>query len=480
MTILLILAIIFFIILAYLRLDLAILAIIMLLPSYLLRFSILSVPVTFLEIMILSSFAVWFIKTTKLKPVAWLRGRKERLKYPFRYEIIAVLILSLLAVIVAGISDSALGIWKAYFFEPVILYILILNVLPKKEGRKKIIIALSISALLTSLFAITQKITGLFIFNPFWLNPESRRVVAWFGYPNAVGLYLAPIVMLISGYLIKTWKNRSKKINWESLLYITTIILSILAIIFARSEGALVALLASSLVFLFFISKKSRIISIAIIILGLISIIISPQLSSLAKDKLTLSDLSGEIRKQQWRETMQTLKGESFLLGNGLANYQTAVSPYHQEGIFFNRDKMENFHSILYGNAELREKYWQPVEIYMYPHNIFLNFWSELGLLGALIFTWLMIKFLVHTLINSKAQEKYLSLGLFSAMLAIIIHGLVDVPYFKNDLSALFFILLALLASMELDVEIKNKLIEKGLSEKQDMLEKMEKLETKE
>jgi O-antigen ligase len=57
--------------------------------------------------------------------------------------------------------------------------------------------------------------------------------------------------------------------------------------------------------------------------------------------KITLRDLSGEIRKQQWRETWQMLKAspKKFIFGTGLANYQASIAPYHQEGIFYNFDK---------------------------------------------------------------------------------------------------------------------------------------------
>ena len=96
------------------------------------------------------------------------------------------------------------------------------------------------------------------------------------------------------------------------------------------------------------------------------------------------------------------------------------------------------------------------MEIYLYPHNIFLNFWSELGILGALIFDWLIVKYLIISLglflfnkkIKQNSVNRYLALGLFSAMIVILVHGLVDVPFFKNDLAALFFILLALLGSL--------------------------------
>lgn len=455
MTATLIISLIFFTTIAILRLDLAVFFIILLLPSYLIRFNILGIPVTFLEIIILISFAIWFAKTTKLRIGAWFKKRQERQPYPFAREIIFILISAFTACIVSGFSLASLGILKAYFFEPIMLYILILNTSPHTSGRKKIILALTLSALATSLFAIYQQITGAFIFNEFWLNPEARRVVSWFGYPNAVGLYLAPIVMILSGQLASSFKTKDKICVTQKILIILTIILSLLAIYFAKSEGALIALIASSMIFVFFSSRLGKIITAVGALTGILLILFTPSLKTIALDKLTLQDLSGEIRKQQWRETMMTLKGDNFIFGNGLSNYQTSVLPFHQEGIFFNRDKMDNFHSILYGSAELRAKYWQPVEIYMYPHNIVLNFWSELGLLGLFTFLILIVKFLFKSLIIFFKKKNFLALGLFTSMLVIVIHGLVDVPYFKNDLSALFFIILALLASLILDGNIK-------------------------
>lgn len=452
---LLIISLIFFSIIAILRLDLAVFFIILLLPSYLIRFNILGIPVTFLEIIILLSFIIWFTKTTKLKIGNWLKKRKERQSYPFAWEIVLILLSAFIACWVSGFSLSSLGILKAYFFEPIILYILILNVLPHASGRKKIILALTLSALTTSLLAIYQQITGVFIFNEFWANPETRRVVSWFGYPNAIGLFLAPVIMILSGRLTSILKTKNKSHLTEKILIIITITLSILAIYFAKSEGALVALLAAGAVFIFFTGKLGKIITATSLAIGLTLILLTPSLKTMALNKLTLQDLSGEIRKQQWRETMMTLKGNNFIFGNGLANYQVSVSPFHQEGIFFNRDKMDNFHSILYGSAELRAKYWQPVEIYMYPHNIILNFWSELGLIGLIAFLIIITKFLIKSFIIFIKNKNLLALGLFTSMLVIIIHGLVDVPYFKNDLSALFFIILALLASLNLDNNTK-------------------------
>jgi len=179
--------------------------------------------------------------------------------------------------------------------------------------------------------------------------------------------------------------------------------------------------------------------------------------------KLTLNDLSGQIRQRQWKETLLTLTGTKIITGAGLNSYQKAVAPYHQEGIFFNSDNLPNFDAQLRASSTLRAKYWQPVEIYLYPHNILLNFWSEIGLLGALIFMWLIFKSiyislkLTITYGREKHSEKYLALGLMSALIAILVHGLVDVPYFKNDLAVMFWLLLAFIGLLNLNQKFGSK-----------------------
>ncbi|MDO8260559.1 MAG: hypothetical protein Q7T50_03640, partial [Candidatus Magasanikbacteria bacterium] len=95
---------------------------------------------------------------------------------------------------------------------------------------------------------------------------------------------------------------------------------------------------------------------------------------------------------------------------------------------------------------------WRPVEIYMYPHNIFLNFWTELGLAGMVLFAWIIGRFLyiAFRLAQIDSKNKGIALGLLGAMVAIFVHGLVDVPYFKNDLAVVFWVLLAILGALNI------------------------------
>jgi O-antigen ligase len=93
--------------------------------------------------------------------------------------------------------------------------------------------------------------------------------------------------------------------------------------------------------------------------------------------------------------------------------------------------------------------YWNPHhhDRFIDPHNIVLNFWSETGLLGLAAFTWILVMaFVVSWRGGRRPDEGWrpLHLGVFLAMVAVVVHGLVDVPYFKNDLALEFWALLGI------------------------------------
>ena len=475
--------------LAWRRLDWAVLIIIAALPSYLIRFKIFSAPFTLLEVMILISFGAWFLKNYK-KIIENLKLRiKNRIRnselgirnfrrYPFDVEIILLLIISFSAVGISGFSDSALGIWKAYFFEPILLFIIIINVF-KASDIGKIIWAFLISALAVSLAAVYQKITGSFIFNEFLSAEETRRVVSFFGYPNAVGLYLGPVILLLLGFLaekIRFFKNqksdKDRKIfnfqfsifNFKTLIIFLAITFSVVAVYFAKSEGALVGIGAGLIVFGLLAGKKLRLITIALVLLVAVAASFYQPVRYTAYKYLALNNFSGQIRKLQWRETWKMLKDGRIITGAGLANYQKSVAPYHQEGFFYNQYDDPDFRHKVISDPQFRKKVWQPLEIYLYPHNIFLNFWSELGLPGMILFVWITGNFFyvgLKIIENCKLKienfkmfkEKYIIFGLLGAMTVIVIHGLVDVPYFKNDLAVIFWVLVAMLGIIDLEIK---------------------------
>ena len=156
---------------------------------------------------------------------------------------------------------------------------------------------------------------------------------------------------------------------------------------------------------------------IGLTVLAGLAWLFSGQLRGFVMAKLFAKDYSLFVRSLIWKETWKMLK-DNWFWGAGLDGYSLKILPYH----------LKTF------------------EVFPYPHNILFNFWSELGILGVLSFVVLFAKYVWTNGVNFfKSQgSKILSFTFVAILAQMIIHGLVDVPYFKNDLSMLFWIIMAM------------------------------------
>jgi polysaccharide biosynthesis protein PslG len=86
-----------------------------------------------------------------------------------------------------------------------------------------------------------------------------------------------------------------------------------------------------------------------------------------------------------------------------------------------------------------------------HPHNIVLDYWLSLGIMGLFILLWLLWKFFrvaigqVADLARERRAESALVLGLLAAMLDFLLHGMVDNSYFLMDLALVFWLCCGLL-----------------------------------
>ncbi len=390
--------------------------VIILLPSYLWRWQIFGLPTTFLELLIVSLFLVWLIKDKNFSRINFLGKAPSANQVPpvWRW----LLSLWMLASILAWLTNptySALGLWRAYWLEPMMFFLVMIYNVKDKNDLKFIINALGI--LVSWLFVLTlyQNFSS-WNFIPAYNPPNVKRLTSVFSYPNALSLLTAPLTALFAGLAIVT-KQRAKK--WQ---YFIWAVLGLLMSVWAVSEGALFALFFSLFIWLI-LAKKIRRLTIPLVMIVLIISLWSGQLFQFGKSfvqeiinpDLSLTASSLEIRSSQWRETWLMLMDRP-IFGAGLSGYQAAIGPHHQID-------------------------W--IEIYLYPHNIFLNFWTELGLFGLLVFLAILI-YLILSLQKLFKDKNQLAWPLIVMWLTWFVHGLVDVPYFKNDLSVLFFIMIFL------------------------------------
>ncbi len=385
------------------------------LPTYLVRFSIpipgthIALPTTLLEVVFWIVFFSWLTTNGREKD-AW--RSLDHWAAPITLFIVGATIGFIISPNILG----ALGLWRAYVLEPILFFVMFTDVLTKQKRGGAVLAALGTTLAVVGVIACVQKITGIGI--PLaWQAVATRRVTAFYGFPNAIGLFAAPVTVLMAGWTLALATDKDNRRKIFSILTLVATILGVCGIIFAVSQGAMVGA-AAGLITLGLIDKRTRPWTLGVIIAACIATMtvrpIRDEISILA----SLRDDSGSVRQIIWKETAAMLADHP-VFGAGLDSYRERILPYHET------------------------KY---IEIFMYPHNIILNFWSETGLIGLVGFFWIVIMFFVTTvrLLKKKNAAVWPTGALIAAMVALLVHGLVDVPYFKNDLAILFWIIIGL------------------------------------
>ena len=399
----------------------ALFLILALLPLYQVRFKLGFIPLTLLELMISVLFISWFLVKTRKNGFKNLILEKWQELKNWRCLIIVWLCLTAVAVFIAPDKRAAAGIFKAYFLEPILFLIVLVDSAKGEEEKNLVFNGLILSAFYLSLMAVWQRFFGGGVLSLEVLGQAKVwRATSLFTQPNFLGLYLGPIVLLTLSRLKLKGQNKFK-----NLFYLLTIALSVLAIIFARSEGALIGVFSGLLFFGLVFNRTTRRLVLAVLLILMLFIFSFPWLRQYSTEKVLLKDLSGQLRLNIWQGAISLLK-TSPLLGVGLSGYQKLIpkfqKPYYQSGQLIS------------------------VETHPYPHNLYLAVWLELGLLGLLVFISLIVNFfvLIFKKIKRDVSSRRFFLALGAAMIVLLVHGLVDTPYFKNDLSVLFWLIIGL------------------------------------
>ena len=361
---------------------------IFLLPVYLIRFSWLGLPTNLLEAIISLIFILWFFKYYHIfwEKSFWLKQRKYLLPISL---ILGGLFLSLLF---NPNYLRGLGIIKAWFVFPIIFAFMVFQII-KAEERKNIFKAFYLSALAISFIGLIYFFGGQMTYD--------GRLQALFNSPNYLAMYLAPAIIMGAIFF-----QENRKIYGISLaIILSTFYLTL-------SYAAWMAVLLALFITLWLNKKLSR--KWLWLPLILLAVFIFFQSGTKKMSDFLQKDPRSSIssREMIWSASKKIL-ADHWFLGIGPGNFQDKYLEY--------------------------QRYFPPYLEWAVPqpHSLYLAFWLQSGLVGFLGFILLIFRWFKNIFQRPADNLKWISLGI---MLYILIHGLVDTTYFKNDLAIIFWL----------------------------------------
>jgi O-antigen ligase len=298
---------------------------------------------------------------------------------------------------------AGLGLWRAYVLEPLLLFLVLIHEFQDPHRLGFLRLSLYVLVWVMAAWGLFEYVTGLGIPSPWNLElGAGRRATGPFPFPNALALLTTPIGAYAFARFVR---------SPGSVLSLLTFGAALLSALVARSDGAALALVGVATL-LMLIEKRFRLIGVGLVLVAVLTLASLPSLRIEVWQEVSFQSWSGRVRVWMWDETLQMLRDRP-ITGAGMGGYPVVVAPYHGHDF---------------------------IEIFQYPHSLVLNFWTETGLLGLLAFLWILFLWLREAHLSGK-EYWYASLAIVGAL---FIHGLVDVPYFKNDLAAVFWMLLFL------------------------------------
>lgn len=368
-------------------------------PLYIVRWHVGPLPTTLLESLILLTCALYAL-------TLWRHRAPLPKRTPYDIPIAIFLVAGAIGILIAPDHRAALGVYRAFLLEPVAIYYVATAVVRSAADAKPILVAGAASACAFSLIVV---VTFVGVYASGQLVTSNAPGALGIN-PNAVALYLEPIAAVALGFLLFA---NSKASRWIAAVVLAFVLP---ALVCTLSRGALLAGAVLALVAVFSVRDvRLRLGLLATAVVGALALSQVPFVAARLAHQLDPHYATLALRLTIWTVTLHMLRDHP-LFGAGIGGYQTVMAHY----------RSRNLHP-------------EP-----YAHNIFLTTWSEVGLVGVIAFAVILFGLMWRAWrsFNSAYDlSRPLLWGLFAAWVVFLVHGLVDSPYWKNDLSLQFWML---------------------------------------
>jgi O-antigen ligase len=335
--------------------------------------------------------------------------------------VIVWLILGVLSLAWSEQAPQAMTELRVMMLEPFLFYLMFrLNVRDKQS------IIRIVDAMLVAGFVVAVIGLWLFILGDAVITAEggALRLASVYGSPNNVALFLGRCIPFTLAYLILSGdrvRQFAAGISFAVML---------LAVLLTQSVGGLLLGVPASIATVFVLIWQRRAgLAIAGLAAGILAI--SPLLFQSARFTRLLDFSQGTnfFRIRVWQSAINMIRDHP-LTGVGLDQFLYAF-----RGRYIMPDA------------------WQEPNL-SHPHNIVLDFWTRLGVLGVVSFLWLQVFFwkaMCSIFRRFRGNDRMLfalSVGTIGSMINLLSHGLVDNSVYVHDLCYVYVLLLGLATNL--------------------------------
>ena len=361
------------------------------LPLYVVRWHYGPLPTTLLETLIIATVVLYLA-------ARWRDGWRRPLRTPYDIPILILLLAGVIAVVVPQDHRAALGLYRAYFVEPVAIFYVATDLLRGEQNLRRAIVSFAIGSSLFALLNLVAVAQAL-LNHTFHVGSAPN---ALYGDANYVAMYLEPAVAFaIAVFLF----DRKPQWRWLSAVWLPIVGV---ALVLTLSKGSYLALIVLGVVLILRVRRW-----MLPLLTGLVIVAFLVAQIPLVAQRIATSENSLVGRFQIYGATIKMLKLHP-MFGLGLGGF----------------------------DYTFRKQTSQP-----YPHDIWLTFWVELGLLGLIAFAVIFFGLLWRGWRAIPRTEGFYRVAMWGVMGSLVlwgVHGLVDSPYWKNDMAVEFWIIAAM------------------------------------
>ncbi len=389
------------------------------------------------ELLVLICLALWGFRLTD-------EGKLQFITTPLNLPVLGFILICILSLL-WSVSPSQSLLELPLFLAGLVLFFVLVNNIESQEQVHHILAAVLIVGSVLGIYGILQYLGIDFAF---WkANIGRNQVFGLFGNVNYFAEYLIIPLTVAVPLLFAVRKKLVKILLLIGIMAMGT------ALLLTFTRGSYLGF-AIALIFMFFLLllwegkyffKKYRkiVLYFLLIVVAIALIVIIPNPLNekgtaiyKIKERTSLTRLTQDSsiarRIAIWKFTGLMIK-DNPALGSGLGTY-----PYHSL----------RYQAQFFAQADNRSIY--PYGIAAQAHNEYLQLWAELGIIGLLIFLWIVARYYKYAfayLKREKEKQKQIPamvIGLMGGVMAVLVDALFGFPLHLPASVSLFWLAIAL------------------------------------